>query len=117
MLGAVARDLHILGNGKHGVVAGVPDRVVALAVPDVLHAAAEADLLHLVHLGDEPGVAQAHPVIGDLHLLAVHDLLLENAQLVADGVAGGGNVQSGHRVQIARGQPAQTAVTQARVRL
>jgi len=40
-------------------------------------------------LGDEPGVAQAKPVVGQLHLLAVNDLLLEDAQLIADGIAGG----------------------------
>ena len=91
--------------------------VVALAVPAVLHLAAEADLLRLVHLGDEPGVAQAKPVVGQLHLLAVDDLLLEDAQLVADGVAGGGDLQGGHGVQIAGGQTAQTAVAQASVGL
>ena len=79
--------------------------------------AAEADLLGLIHLGDEPGVAQAQPVVGLLHLLAVHDLLLEDAQLVADGIAGSGDLQGGHGVQVAGGQTAQAAVAQAGVRL
>ena len=77
--------------------------------------AAKADLLRLVHLGDKPGVAQAKPVVGQLHLLAVNDLLLEDAQLIADGIAGGRDLQSGHGVQVAGGQTTQTAIAQAGV--
>ena len=57
------------------------------------------------------------PVVGELQLLAVHDLLLEDAQLVADGVAVGGDLQGGQAVQIAGRQTAQAAVAQARVGL
>ena len=117
VLGLVAGNLHVPGHGQHRVIAGVLDLVAALPVPVVLHLAAEADFLHLVHLGNEPGVAQAQPVVGQLHLLAVHDLLLEDAQLVADGVAGGGDLQGGHGVQVAGRQAAQAAVAQAGVGL
>ena len=115
MLGAVAGDLHVLGHGQHHIIPGVLYPVAAQRVPLVLHLAAEADLLGLVHLGDEPGVAQPQPVVGQLHLLAVHDLLLEDAQLVADGVACGGDLQGGHGVQVAGGQAAQAAVAKSRV--
>ena len=115
--GLVTGDLHVPGDGQHGGIAGVLGMVVALAVPAVLHLAAKADLLRLVHLGDEPGVAQAQPVVGQLHLLAVDDLLLEDAQLVADGIAGGGDLLGGHGVQIAGGQAAQAAVAQTGVGL
>ena len=91
--------------------------MAAVLVPLLLDLAAEVDGLGLVYLGDEPGVAQAQPVVGQLHLLPVHNLLLENAQLVADGVAPGGYVQGGHGVQIAGGQTAQTAVSESRVGL
>ena len=91
--------------------------VVAALIPHILHLAAEADLFGLVHFGDEPGVAQAQPVVGQLHLLAVHDLLLEDAQLIADGIAGGGDLQGRHRVQVAGGQAAKAAVAQTRVGL
>ena len=117
VLGAVAGDLHVLGHGQHHIIPGVLYPVAAQRVPLVLHLAAEADLLGLVHLGDEPGVAQPQPVVGQLHLLAVHDLLLEDAQLVADGVACGGDLQGGHGVQVAGGQAAQAAVAQAGVGL
>ena len=49
--------------------------------------------------------------------MAVHDLLLEEAQLIADGVAGSGDLQGGHGLQIAGGQAAQAAVAQTRVGL
>ena len=89
----------------------------AVGVPHVLHRTAEADLLGLVHLGDEPGPAPVQPVVGQLDLLAVHDLLLEDAQLVADGVAGEGDVQGGGGVQVAGRQTAQAAVAQTGVGL
>ena len=86
-------------------------------VPVVHHTAAEADLLGLVHLGNEPGVAQAQPVVGLLHLASIYDLLLEDAQLIANRIAGGRDLQGGHGVQITGGQAAQTAVAQAGIRL
>ena len=75
------------------------------------------DLLHLVGAGDQPGVALVLPVVGELQLLAVHDALLEDAQLIADRVAEGGNLQGGQAVQVAGGQAAQAAVAQSRVGL
>ena len=117
VVGAVTGDLHILGHGQHVVAALVDHGVLAVGAPHVLHGAAEVDLLGLVHLGDEPAVGDVQPVVGQLHLLAVHDLLLEETQLVADGVAGGGDLQGGHGLQIAGGQTAQTAVAQTGVGL
>ena len=64
MLGAVAGDLHVLGHGQHHIIPGVLYPVAAQRVPLVLHLAAEADLLGLVHLGDEPGVAQPSQLSG-----------------------------------------------------
>ena len=74
------------------------------------------DGLSLVGLGQQPSGANTLPVIRQLHLLTFHDLLLKNTQLIADGIAGGGDVQRGHGVQIAGGQAAQTAVAQTCVR-
>ena len=115
--GLVTGDLHVAGNGQNGGVTHVLGAVVAVLVPVIDDLAAEANLLGLVHLGDEPGIAQAHPVVGQLDLLAVDDLLLEQTQLIADGVAGGGDLLSGHGVQIAGSQTAQTAVAQTGVGL
>ena len=80
--------------------------VVALGV------AAELDLDSAARAGDLPGVAVAQPLVGDLHLPAVLDLLVEDAELVADAVADGRDLQRGQRVQVAGRQPAQAAVAQ-----
>jgi len=50
-------------------------------------------------------------------LLATLDLLGEDAVLIADAVAIGGQAQSGHRVEEARGQTAKAAVAQTGVLL
>ena len=116
VLGVVAGDGHVAGDGQHP---GVPlvDDVQVVVGPELPEGSAKVDLLHLVGPGDDPGVALVLPVVGQLHLLAVHDLLPEQAQLVADGVAAGGDLQGGQAVQVAGGQAAQAAVAQPRVGL
>ena len=113
-IGVVAGDVEVVGNGHDGGVAvlGHLELAVVIPLPDL---AAEADLHRVVLLGDQPDVAHLEPVVGELHLPAVHDLLLEDAELVADGVAGGGIAETGEGVQVAGGQAAQAAVAQARV--
>lgn len=54
---------------------------------------------------------------GQLDLLPVYDALAEDAQLIADGVARGGDVERGHGIQIAGGEAAEAAVAEARVGL
>ena len=62
-----------------------------------------------------PRVAVERPVVGPLDLRAVAEGLLEDAEVVADAVADRGDVQRGHRVQQAGGEPAQAAVAEARL--
>ncbi|MPM45029.1 hypothetical protein SDC9_91714 [bioreactor metagenome] len=114
--GGAAGDRHVPGHGQHGCISLMADFVAAV-LPIAGDRAAEAHLLGLVPPGDQPGFPQLQPVIRQLGLLAVHDFLLEDAQLVADGIACRRNFQGGHGVQIAGGQPSEAAVAQARVRL
>ena len=116
LLGIVPGDLHIARHRQHTGIVLMHHHQVAV-IPPGADLAAEVDLLRLLRLGHEPRIAQILPVIGQLHLLAVHDLLLEDTQLVADGVAGGGDLQRGHAVQIAGRQTAQTAVAETGIRL
>ena len=60
-----------------------------------------------------PHAAVLQPAVGQLHLVAVHDLLAEQAVLVADRAAHRGHVQRRQRVQEARRKTPQTAVAQA----
>ena len=77
VVGVVAGDLHVAGHGQDAGVALV-HHVEAVVVPELTEGAAEVDLLGLLGTGHQPSVAHALPVIGELHLLAVHDLLLED---------------------------------------
>ena len=76
---------------------------------------AEAHLDGLILAGMQPHVAHFQPVIREFHLPAVNDLLLEDAELIADGEARDRVAKSGRRVHIARRQPPEAAVSEARV--
>ena len=115
-LGVIAGHIHIVGDGHDAVVVLVAHMVEA-AVPALDGLAVKADLLGLVGVALDPDLAAGQPVVGGLLLPAVHDLLLEDAVLVQDGVAGAGHAVGGHAVQVAGGQAAQAAVAQAGVRL
>ncbi len=116
MARAVSGNFHIVGNCLDcgGVFIDGMEVPVGPEFPD---GAAKGNLLGLGGFGEQPGGAQVLPVVRELHLLAFHDFLLKEAQLVADGVPGGGNLQGGHGVQVAGGQTAQAAVAQGRVGL
>jgi hypothetical protein len=87
---------------------------VACVVGVVLGVAAPLDEVVHIGLGDLPWVSVDQPVVGLLDLPAVVDLLIEDAELVADAVADGRALEGGQRVEIARGQPSQTAVAEPR---
>ena len=79
--------------------------------------AADLDLAGVVHRGDVPYIARGEPGIRQLNLLAVFDLLLEDAVFIADGVAGAAHARGGHAVHVAGRQTAQAAVAEAGVGL
>ena len=62
-----------------------------------------------------PGVAVAEPFVGALHLPAVLNILVKNAELVANSIAQGRNFQRRHGVQIAGRQPSQATIAQTRL--
>ncbi len=114
--GIVAHHGDVVGHGLHGLVVQVAEHH-APALLGHLHAAAEVHLHGVLGVGDLPDVALGQPVVRHLHLVAVHQLLAEQAVLIADGAAHGGQLQRGQAVQEARCQAAQTAVAQAGLRL
>ena len=59
------------------------------------------------------GIAELKPHFRLLHLVAVHDFLVKNAEIVADAVADGRQFERGHGVEKACGQTAEAAVAQA----
>ena len=64
---------------------------------------------------DFPRVAVLQPFVGDLALPAVADGLIENAELVADAVADRGHFDRRERIHVARREPAQPAIAEARL--
>ena len=113
-IGIVAGNIHIVGHRQHRFVVDVLLHQVAL-VPVLLQPAAEFDLDGVLLIGTQPYLAAGQPVIGQLGLGAVHQLLLKDAVFIEDGIAGAVVAVGGHSVQVTGRQPAQTAVAQARV--
>ena len=72
--------------------------------------AAEADVEAVVRTRDLPGIALLQPLVGDLDLGAVADLLVEDAELVAEAVADRRHLKRRKRVEVAGGKAAEAAV-------
>ena len=74
--------------------------------------AAKTNLYSLVRLTELPGKAIAQPVIWNLNLLAINNLLLKKAILIADTAAMSSQAQRSHGINEAGCQTAQAAITQ-----
>ena len=116
MLAAPADDRGVIGDRLHGF-AGMPSRAVAAAVVDMLDMAAEIHLIDHLRPLEFPGVAETEPLVGIFLLPAVLDDLAEQAEIVADAVADGGNGQRRHAFHEAGGQPPEAAIAERRIGL
>mmetsp|Transcript_6587 Transcript_6587/g.16993 ORF Transcript_6587/g.16993 Transcript_6587/m.16993 type:complete len:433 (-) Transcript_6587:446-1744(-) len=116
--GLEARDRVVVGHGSH-LLPRVPHKVLPALVTFLVDRHVPVELHWVGHMGplDLPRVSEGEPVVRLLLLEAVRDHLAEHAVLVADAVAPGGQVEGGHGVEKAGGEPAQAAVTQRRVAL
>ena len=114
---AVAGDEHVARDGEDGGVVLELGVAVAVIVPVFLNSSAEAYLDGVLIPGYEPAFGGALPVVGSFGLAAVLDLLAEDAELVADGIARCGDALGGHGIHIAGGEPAETAVAESGVGL
>ena len=113
----VAHDRHIIGHShdRHGILM----HQLQGAVLHFLHVgiAVEFDIHSLVCLAVLPGKAVLQPVVRDLHLVAVNELLLEQTVLIADAAAAARQTVRRQGVNEAGSQTAQAAVAKARIRL
>ncbi|MPM89838.1 hypothetical protein SDC9_136953 [bioreactor metagenome] len=116
MVGLVSAYFHVARYCEHRAVALVHN-VELSVIPELTKRASELDLFRLLRFRYQPRVSHFFPVVRKLDLLSVHYALLEYSELVADRISGGGYTESRHRVEIARGKPAEAAVAEARVRL
>ena len=65
-------------------------------------------------MGKFPGPAALEPFVGDLHLPAIADQLVEDAEFVADAVTGGRDLQARQRFHVASRQATEPTVAQTR---
>src|SRR6185436_2634890 len=86
-------------------------------VDALFDAAAEVHGHRVLGTTDLPRVAEAQPLVGALDLEAVLEVLLENAELVANAIPVAGDAERGHRVEEARRETTEAAVAEAGVGL
>ena len=115
-LGAIAGNVQIVRDSNDGLIACLGG-LELVAVHPLVYLSAEANLYSVVLAGMQPHIAHFEPVIREFHLPAVDNLLAEDAELISDGEAGHGIIQTGRCVHIARGQTAQAAVAKSGIRL
>src|SRR5262249_37717772 len=114
-LGTPADDRRVIGDGEDDLA----------RPPGMLHrtglarrrldAPAEPDFIGALLTLELPGVAVQQPVLRQLDLPSLHDLLAEEPVVVADAIAEGRYVQRGHALHEASRQPSQAAVAERRV--
>ena len=111
----VTGDRRIIGHGhdRFGVDPFAPEP--SLLVTILVHPAVEHHRIQVLGPGIFPRVAVPEPVVRGLGLVSLYDLLEEDAVLVPDAVAVRGELQGGHGIHEAGGEPAQAAVPETRV--
>ena len=108
---AISGNIHIIRNGNDRAVILIGDMVILL-IPVFLQLAVKMDLYSFVLLGNEPYLAAGEPVVGELGLPAVLDLLLEDTVFIADRIAHCGISVCCGAVEIAGGKTSETAVSE-----
>jgi hypothetical protein len=78
----------------------------------MLGIAAELDLESDVRTVNQPGASGTQPLVGQFDLPAIADRLREDAELVADAITDGGNLERRQGIEITRGQAPEAAVAQ-----
>ena len=113
-LAAIPHNWDVIGDSQHLVISLILERHLAVPILPV-HIAAELHHDGLVPLGRLPGITSVQPGVWHLSLIAVHNLLLEQAKSVADPHAASRHAQKCHGIHKAGGQAAQAAVAKSRV--
>jgi hypothetical protein len=115
--GAEARRRDVVRHAEDGLGADPARAIVAAVVEHVLDAAVELHRLGVFRAGHFPGIAEEHPVVGMLDLVALFKGLPEKAELVVDAVAERRVVLRRQRIEKARREAAEAAVAQPHVHL
>src|SRR5215469_18449770 len=117
MLALPADDRRVIGN-RFDRLFRVPDKARVGASPrDGLDPAAVEDVVGDLGALEFPRIGEGQPFLGIFLLPAVLDDLAEEAVVVADTVAISRNAEARHAFEEAGGEPAETAITERRIRL
>ena len=111
----VADHRQVIGNGSYGLIAVLYKVVHAVSVFNP-HITAEFYLYRVLRTSDLKGIAVFQPVVRNLYLIAVFNLLLEHAVFIADAAAIGRISQGRQGIEEAGCQTAQTAVSKSCIR-
>ncbi len=115
-LPAVADDRQVVRNADDLLPVRPHRVVVSVDIPGVLNVTIERNRHRFVRSLDQPRSITGHPVVGRLTLHAAFDELPEQAVFVVDAVAVSRHAKRRERIEEARGQSAEAAVAQARIR-
>ena len=115
---AVSYDRHIIRNSQNGFIVLLNEFVLScyriLFKTDI---SAEADFLRILFSAELKGVAFFEPVVRNLNLVAVPDLLFKHTVTVADAAAVRRIIQGCKRIKETCRKSSQTSVSKSRVRL
>src|SRR6516162_10550920 len=106
-VGPEAENRRVAGNALHSSRRNPTHPIASLQVRAGLRVATEIDVRSRIRVHDLPGVALLQPLVGDLDLSAVAELLLEHAELVVDPVTDRRYLERRERIEIAGGEPSQ----------
>ena len=114
-LRAETRDRYVIGNANN--LAEVdPNRAgVSASVVYRLDVSVDGDFLLVLRADNFPWGPVLDPSIGEFDLVAVAELLLEEAVLVMDTVADGRKIEGGEGIEEAGGEASEAAVAQCHV--
>ncbi len=114
-VGAVAGDGDVVGDAEDCFGADPCRAAVTAIIKNIFYPSVDVDGLGVFGADDFPWVTEFHPVVGKFDLVAVAELLFEEAEFVVDTVADGREVKRGQGVEEAGSQATEAAVAQTHV--
>ncbi len=114
---SVTDDRHVIRNRLDCVITFLTENRPSVLIHMAGHIAAEMNFLCILGSSELERISVLEPVVRNLDLISVADLLLEHAVAVADAAAVSRIVQRGEGIEEACGKSSETAVSKRRIRL
>ena len=114
-LRAEARDRNVIGHADDFAEVHPDGAALPASVVHRLNVSVDGDFLLVLRTDDFPRRAVLDPRVGKFDLVAVAEFLLEEAVLVMDAVADGGQIKGGEGIEETGGEASETAVAEGHV--